>query len=166
MAVWLRKIQKKNPQDLTQSKWYLTQEKSGNVGIKDMAKEIEGRSALSLGDVQSVLSNVMYWVKNSNGYFEVLDGQQRTISIYEYVNGRFSIKYKQFSTLAANEQEQILNYSLMVYFCEGTDSEKLKWFKTVNRAGGGFNRTETNDPPPRKAIMSNGVGKTSWRFNR
>jgi hypothetical protein len=39
MAVWLRKIQKKNPQDLTQSKWYLTQEKSGNVGIKDIAKE-------------------------------------------------------------------------------------------------------------------------------
>ena len=59
MAVWLRKIQKKNPQDLTQSKWYLTQEKSGNVGIKDIAKEIEGRSALSLGDVQSVLSNLV-----------------------------------------------------------------------------------------------------------
>jgi predicted histone-like DNA-binding protein len=59
MAVWLRKIQKKNPQDLTQSKWYLTQEKSGNVGIKDIAREIEGRSALSLGDVQSVLSNLV-----------------------------------------------------------------------------------------------------------
>jgi hypothetical protein len=55
MAVWLKKIQKKNPQDLTQSKWYLTQEKSEKVGIKDIAKEIEGRSALSLGDVQSVL---------------------------------------------------------------------------------------------------------------
>jgi predicted histone-like DNA-binding protein len=59
MALWLRKIQKKNPQDLTQSKWYLTQEKSGTVGIKDIAKEIEGRSALSLGDVQSVLSNLV-----------------------------------------------------------------------------------------------------------
>jgi predicted histone-like DNA-binding protein len=59
MALWLKKIQKKNPQDLTQSKWYLTQEKSGTVGIKDIAKEIEGRSALSLGDVQSVLSNLV-----------------------------------------------------------------------------------------------------------
>ncbi|MDR1326046.1 MAG: hypothetical protein LBK00_08430 [Treponema sp.] len=59
MAVWLRKIRRENPQDRNQSKWYLTQEKSGNVGIKDIAKEIEGRSALSLGDVQSVLSNMM-----------------------------------------------------------------------------------------------------------
>ncbi|MDR1218539.1 MAG: HU family DNA-binding protein [Treponema sp.] len=59
MAVWLRKIKRANPQDRNQSKWYLTQEKSGNVGMKDIAKEIEGRSALSLGDVQSVLSNMM-----------------------------------------------------------------------------------------------------------
>jgi predicted histone-like DNA-binding protein len=59
MAVWLRKIQKKNPQDLTKSKWYLTQEKSWNVGFKDISKEIEGRSAISLGDVQSVLSNLV-----------------------------------------------------------------------------------------------------------
>jgi predicted histone-like DNA-binding protein len=59
MAVWLRKVKRDNPQNRSQSKWYLTQEKSGNVGIKDIAKEIEGRSALSLGDVQSVLSNLM-----------------------------------------------------------------------------------------------------------
>jgi hypothetical protein len=56
MAVWLRKVKRDNPQDRNQSKWYLTQEKSGNVGIKDIAKKIEGWSALSLGDVQSVLS--------------------------------------------------------------------------------------------------------------
>jgi predicted histone-like DNA-binding protein len=59
MAVWLRKVKRDNPQNRSQSKWYLTQEKSGNVGLKDIAKEIEGRSALSLGDVQSVLSNMM-----------------------------------------------------------------------------------------------------------
>jgi predicted histone-like DNA-binding protein len=59
MAIWLRKVRRTNPQDRNQSKWYLTQEKSGNVGIKDIALEIEGRSALSLGDVQSVLSNLM-----------------------------------------------------------------------------------------------------------
>ncbi|MDR1986010.1 MAG: HU family DNA-binding protein [Treponema sp.] len=59
MAVKLKKISRKNPQDLTQSKWYLTQEKTGTVGIKEIAKEIEGRSALSLGDVQSVLSNLV-----------------------------------------------------------------------------------------------------------
>jgi predicted histone-like DNA-binding protein len=59
MAVKLKKIQRKNPQDLTQSKWYLTQEKAGTVGTQEIAKEIEGRSALSLGDVQSVLSNLV-----------------------------------------------------------------------------------------------------------
>ena len=58
MTVKLRKIMKKNPQNLAQAKWYLTQEKTGNVGIKEIVKEIEGRSALSLGDVQSVLSNM------------------------------------------------------------------------------------------------------------
>ncbi|MHB9295399.1 hypothetical protein PilKf_01142 [Pillotina sp. SPG140] len=59
MALWLRKVLRRNPQDQTQAKWYLTQEKSGNVGIQQIAKEIEIRSSLSLGDVQSVLSNLV-----------------------------------------------------------------------------------------------------------
>jgi hypothetical protein len=59
MALWLRKVLRKNPQDMTQAKWYLTQERSGSVGLQAIAKEIEGRSALSLGDVQSVLSNLV-----------------------------------------------------------------------------------------------------------
>ncbi|GMO61931.1 MAG: hypothetical protein Ta2A_08290 [Treponemataceae bacterium] len=79
--------------------------------------------------------NVMYWVKNSESSFEVLDGQQRSISICEYLQNNYSIEHKMFHTLTNDEQEQILNYELMVYFCEGTDSEKLKWFKIVNIAG-------------------------------
>jgi predicted histone-like DNA-binding protein len=59
MAIWLRKIRRDNPQDRSRSKWYLTQEKSGTVGIKEIAKEIEGRSSLSLGDIRSVLSNLV-----------------------------------------------------------------------------------------------------------
>jgi predicted histone-like DNA-binding protein len=59
MAVKLKKIQRKNPQDVSQVKWYLTQEKTGTVGVQEIAREIEGRSALSLGDVQSVLSNLV-----------------------------------------------------------------------------------------------------------
>jgi predicted histone-like DNA-binding protein len=59
MAVKLKKIQRKNPQNLAQTKWYLTQEKTGTVGVQEIAREIEGRSALSLGDVQSVLSNLV-----------------------------------------------------------------------------------------------------------
>ncbi len=78
--------------------------------------------------------NVMYWVVNGDGY-EVLDGQQRTLSLCEYIKGNFSIDYKYFFNLQREEQEQILNYELMVYFCEGTDREKLDWFRIVNVAG-------------------------------
>jgi predicted histone-like DNA-binding protein len=59
MAIKLKKIQRKNPQDIADVKWYLTQETVGSVGFHDIAKEIEQRSALSLGDVQSVLSNMV-----------------------------------------------------------------------------------------------------------
>ena len=79
--------------------------------------------------------NVMYWVKNSDGSYEVLDGQQRTISICEYVSGNFSLDFQYFHNLTDTEKEQILDYKLMVYFCEGTDKEKLDWFKTINIAG-------------------------------
>jgi hypothetical protein len=54
-----------------------------------------------------------------------LDGQQRTLSICEYIEGNFSINFQAFHNLEENEKEQILNYELMVYFCEGTDKEKL-----------------------------------------
>lgn len=79
--------------------------------------------------------NVMYWVKNEDGTFEVLDGQQRTISICEYVANKFSINGMKFQNLTDDQQEQILNYELMIYFCEGNSSEKLEWFKTINIAG-------------------------------
>jgi len=78
--------------------------------------------------------NVMYWVKNDNGNFELLDGQQRTISFCKYVAGNFSVDYRFFHNLAKEEQEQILNYPLMIYICEGTDKEKLDWFKIINIA--------------------------------
>jgi hypothetical protein len=79
--------------------------------------------------------NVMYWVRNADGTYEVLDGQQRTISICQYVMGDFSLEALYFQTLTDDEQEQILDYKLMVYFCEGNDREKLDWFKTINIAG-------------------------------
>ena len=78
--------------------------------------------------------NVMYWVVNGDG-FEVLDGQQRTISLCEYVNRKFSVENLYFHSLPKDKQEAILNYKLMIYFCEGTDSEKLDWFRIVNIAG-------------------------------
>jgi len=79
--------------------------------------------------------NVMYWVLSDDGNFEVLDGQQRTISLCQYVNGDFSIDHMGFDNLTHTERQQILDYPLMIYICEGTDKEKLDWFKIINIAG-------------------------------
>lgn len=79
--------------------------------------------------------NVMYWVKNEDDTYEVLDGQQRTISICEYAKGSFSLNALYMHNLTDVEANQILDYKLMIYFCEGNDKEKLDWFKTINIAG-------------------------------
>ncbi len=79
--------------------------------------------------------NVMYWVKSDDGNFELLDGQQRTISFCQYVNGDYSIDHMGFDNLTETERQQILDYLLMIYICEGTDKEKLDWFKIINIAG-------------------------------
>jgi hypothetical protein len=79
--------------------------------------------------------NMMYWSVREDGNFEIIDGQQRTISICQYVNGDYSINGLAFHNLTNDKQKQILDYNLMVYFCSGTDSEKLDWYKTINIAG-------------------------------
>ena len=92
--------------------------------------------------------NTMYWVKKADGAYEVLDGQQRTISICEYVCGPnydgigYSVDVggheMTFANLKANMPDiaqAILDYPLEVYVCEGTDSEKLAWFNVINTAG-------------------------------
>lgn len=79
--------------------------------------------------------NVMYWVKNSDDTYGLLDGQQRTVSICEYIKGSFSIDFKFFHNLTDAEKNQILDYKLMIYFCEGTDKERLDWFRVINISG-------------------------------
>jgi hypothetical protein len=79
--------------------------------------------------------NVMYWAVREDGNFEIIDGQQRTISVCQYVNGDFSVDGLAFHNLPEDKKEQILGYKLTVYFCSGTDSEKLEWFRTINIAG-------------------------------
>lgn len=79
--------------------------------------------------------NVMYWAVRTEDNFEVIDGQQRTLSICQYINGDFAYQNRYFHNLKTDEQEQILNYKLMVYVCSGAESEKLEWFRTINIAG-------------------------------
>jgi hypothetical protein len=79
--------------------------------------------------------NTMYWSVRKDGNYEIIDGQQRTISVCQYVKGDFSIDGLAFHNLPKDKQEQILNYSLMIYFCSGTESERLDWFRIINIAG-------------------------------
>ena len=91
--------------------------------------------------------NVMYWIKNSDGLYELLDGQQRTLSICSYAEGEFYVTLngtpRAFHNLTDTQRETFLNYPLQVYVCEnGTDDEKLDWFEIINIAGEKLTRQE------------------------
>jgi len=79
--------------------------------------------------------NVMYWIVKDDGTYELLDGQQRTLSICEYVVGKFFVKQKTFDNLTDTEKNKILDYKLLIYFCKGNDKEIQDWFKIINIAG-------------------------------
>ncbi len=90
--------------------------------------------------------NSMYWAINPDGTYEVIDGQQRIISICQFITNddghgnpiaiNFNGKNNQsFEGLSPEKKEEILDYRLQVYLCNGTDDEKLEWFHTINIAG-------------------------------
>jgi hypothetical protein len=88
--------------------------------------------------------NSMYWSKKTDhatgeDAFEMLDGQQRTMSICEYLEGSFSVMVngnpKNFDNLSVTDQERVLNYELWVFHCEGDEDEQLDWFEVINIAG-------------------------------
>ena len=79
--------------------------------------------------------NVMYWAVREDGTYEVIDGQQRTISVAQYVEGDYSLDGRYFHNLQDDEQAWIHDYSMQVYICEGSASEKLDWFRIINIAG-------------------------------
>ena len=92
--------------------------------------------------------NVMYWVRRNEDAecpYEVMDGQQRTLSLCEYVDGKFAYDFKNFFNQPADIQKLILDYPLTIYLCEGEPSEKLEWFKTINIAGKPLNEQEINN---------------------
>ena len=79
--------------------------------------------------------NSIYWAVTGDGTYEVLDGQQRIMSICEYHDWVFSYQNRYFHNLTPEEQDQFLNYKLTVHFCKGNDKEKLDWFRVINIAG-------------------------------
>lgn len=90
---------------------------------------------------------LIYFNKVNDDAFEVLDGQQRITSIGRFVTNRFAIQdenemQQYFDGLAADKQKKILETSLLVYECEGKESEIKEWFKTINIAGVPLNDQE------------------------
>lgn len=90
--------------------------------------------------------NIMYWADNGDGTYDCLDGQQRTISLANFVDGitHFTApwchdnKKSYFNTLKRIDPdlvEKFLNYELEIYICKGTKAERMEWFKTINIAG-------------------------------
>lgn len=121
---------------------------TGNLNIRPpYQREFVYKDAQRASVVGSVRQgfpiNVMYWSKNgAEDTYEILDGQQRTISLCQFIGGDFSIidptdpeNPKYFSGLTKEEKEHVLNYKIQIYICEGTDRQKLDWFKTINIAG-------------------------------
>jgi hypothetical protein len=90
---------------------------------------------------------LIYFNKASDTALEVLDGQQRITSFGRYITGKFAIKddngmQQYFSGLAADKQEKIMNSTILVYECEGEESEIKDWFKTINTVGVPLNEQE------------------------
>ena len=95
--------------------------------------------------IQTILKgfplNIMYWSVCEDGSYEMIDGQQRTLSVCGYYwEHAFHITIDErdvlyYTNLTEEEKEKFLNYELMVYFCTGTDKEKLDWFRVINIAG-------------------------------
>lgn len=101
--------------------------------------------------IESILKGyplgLIYFNKVSNDNFEVLDGQQRITSFGRFVTNKFAIKDENgmeqyFSGIAKDKQEKILNTKLLIYKCEGTETEIKEWFRTINIAGVPLNSQE------------------------
>lgn len=104
--------------------------------------------------IESILKGyplgLIYFNKTGENTFEVLDGQQRITSIGRFVTKKFAIKdgngmEQYFDSIATDKQEKILQTKLLIYECEGTESEIKEWFKTINIAGVPLNNQELNN---------------------
>lgn len=108
--------------------------------------------------IQTILDkcplNVMYWVDKEDGTYEMLDGQQRSLAICNFVFGNFSVKSDRFPQSAPQQDflnlqtnlsdlaNEFLDYELDIYVCKGNPSEKLKWFHVINTSGEPLNEQE------------------------
>ncbi|OFJ74851.1 HNH endonuclease [Rothia sp. HMSC065B04] len=111
---------------------------------------IYGDGKKDVAVIESILAGyplgLIYFNRTDSGQLEVLDGQQRITSIGRFVTGKFAIKVdgreQSFSSLPAEKQDFIRATHLLVYVCEGTETEIKEWFQTINISGVPLNEQE------------------------
>ncbi len=99
--------------------------------------------------IESILKGypigLIYFNKNGE-QLEVLDGQQRITSLGRFVTSKFAIVDngvpQYFRGLSEDKKAKILNTKLLIYVCEGEESEIKEWFKTINIVGVPLNKQE------------------------
>lgn len=132
--------------------------------------------------IQTILEEcplgIMYWVDLGNGQYEVLDGQQRILAICNYVTGNYSVKSNKFPISVPQQDfpnlqmnltdlaEKILDYELDIYVCEGTASEKMKWFHVINTAGEPLNEQELRNSAYTGSWLSDAKQRFSTKTGR
>ena len=113
---------------------------SGNLDIRPpYQREFVYKEKQRDAVIETILNgfplNIMYWNTKDDGTYEILDGQQRTISICEYVANNFSFNKMIFNRQPDDIQNRILDYKLDIYKCKGDASERRAWFEVINIAG-------------------------------
>ena len=103
----------------------------------------EQNGAREIAVIESVLKGypigLLYFNKVDDTHLEVLDGQQRITSLGRFLTRKFAVVIngmeQYFDYMPKDLQEKILQTELLVYECEGTESEIKEWFKTINIVG-------------------------------
>ena len=125
--------------------------------------------------IQSILKGyplgLIYFNKVSDDKFEVLDGQQRITSFGRFVTNKFAIKDENgmeqyFRSIASDKKEKILQTKLLIYECEGTESEIKEWFRTINIAGVPLNNQELLNAVYSGPFVTLGKEEFSNSYNR
>ncbi len=115
------------------------------------------------------LGLIYFNVDSAHGKLEVLDGQQRITSVGRFVKGKFAItvagKEQVFLSLPKDDRQRILDSELLVYECEGTESEIKEWFQTVNIAGVPLNKQELLNAIYSGAFITKAKGEYSNSSN-
>ncbi len=127
----------------------------GYGGKLDIRPAYQREFIYDIPDEQAVIAtvlkghplNIMYWVQIAKGEYELLDGQQRTLSICRFLDHQYYVFDKDqnkiyVDTMLSDDLERIRNYELDICVCEGTEGEILDWFKTINIKGKNLNEQE------------------------